>query len=287
MNEIIIVDKPEGYTSRDIVNIIGKKFKTNKVGHTGTLDPMATGVLVVCINKATKISELLTALDKEYVAEFTFGTLTDTLDIEGSIIKEEKAIINEEDIKNTLDSMLGFYEQEVPIYSAVKVNGKKLYEYARNNIEVELPKREIEVYDIELLSDIEKVDIYYEFSFRVIVSKGTYIRSLIRDIGIKLNTYACMTELSRTKQGNFSIDNSYTLNDIENDNYKLLKIKDVLDMEQILVEDKLLNKIKNGSILDKFFVDDKALILDNDGNEIGIYEVYDKDKSKAKPYKIF
>ena len=96
-----------------------------------------------------------------------------------------------------------------------------------------------------------------------------------------------MTELSRTKQGNFSIDNSYTLNDIENDNYKLLKIKDVLDMEQILVEDKLLNKIKNGSILDKFFVDDKALILDNDGNEIGIYEVYDKDKSKAKPYKIF
>lgn len=287
MDNIIVVNKDKDYTSRDVVNVIGKIFNTKKVGHTGTLDPLATGVLIVCMNKALKVVDLITASDKEYIAKVVLGIDTDTLDITGNIINECKTDINVDMVKSVLNSFVGKSIQEVPKYSAVKVNGKKLYEYARNGIDVELPKREIQIFDIELISDIDIVDGHQEFSFRVKVSKGTYIRSLIRDIGVKLGCFACMKELTRTKQGKFSIDESYTLNDIKNGNYKLLNIKDVIDIEKVVVSDNMLFKIKNGMILDKFFISDKALILDNNGNEIGIYKTYDKDSKKVKPDKIF
>lgn len=287
MDNIIVVNKDKDYTSRDVVNVIGKIFNTKKVGHTGTLDPLATGVLIVCMNKALKVADLITASDKEYIAKVVLGIDTDTLDITGNIINECKTDVNVDMVKSVLNSFVGKSIQEVPKYSAVKVNGKKLYEYARNGIDVELPKREIQIFDIELISDIDIVDGHQEFSFRVKVSKGTYIRSLIRDIGIKLGCFACMKELTRTKQGKFSIDESYTLNDIKNGNYKLLNIKDVIDIEKVVVSDNMLFKIKNGMILDKFFISDKALILDNNGNEIGIYKTYDKDSKKVKPDKIF
>lgn len=287
MDNIIVINKDKDYTSRDVVNVIGKIFNTKKVGHTGTLDPLATGVLIVCMNKALKVVDLITASDKEYIAKVVLGIDTDTLDITGNIINERKTNVNVDMVKSVLNSFIGKSIQEVPKYSAVKVNGKKLYEYARNGIDVELPKREIQIFDIELISDIDIVDGHQEFSFKVKVSKGTYIRSLIRDIGIKLGCFACMKELTRTKQGKFSIDKSYTLNDIKNGNYKLLNIKDVIDIEKVVVSDDMLFKIKNGMILDKFFISDKALILDNNGNEIGIYKTYDKDSKKVKPDKIF
>ncbi len=287
MDNIIVVNKDKDYTSRDVVNVIGKIFNTKKVGHTGTLDPLATGVLIVCMNKALKVVDLITASDKEYIAKVVLGIDTDTLDITGNIINECKTNVNVDMVKSALNSFIGKSIQEVPKYSAVKVKGKKLYEYARNGIDVELPKREIQIFDIELISDIDIVDGHQEFSFKVKVSKGTYIRSLIRDIGVKLGCFACMKELTRTKQGKFSIDKSYTLNDIKNGNYKLLNIKDVIDIEKVVVSDDMLFKIKNGMILDKFFISDKALILDNNGNEIGIYKTYDKDSKKVKPDKIF
>lgn len=287
MDNIIVVNKDKDYTSRDVVNVIGKIFNTKKVGHTGTLDPLATGVLIVCMNKALKVVDLITASDKEYIAKVVLGIDTDTLDITGNIINECKTDVNVDMVKSVLNSFVGKSIQEVPKYSAVKVNGKKLYEYARNGIDVELPKREIQIFDIELISDIDIVDGHQEFSFRVKVSKGTYIRSLIRDIGVKLGCFACMKELTRTKQGRFSIDESYTLNDIKNGNYKLLNIKDVIDIEKVVVSDNMLFKIKNGMILDKFFISNKALILDNNCNEIGIYKTYDKDSKKVKPDKIF
>ncbi len=287
MDNIIVINKDKDYTSRDVVNVIGKIFNTKKVGHTGTLDPLATGVLIVCMNKALKVVDLITASDKEYIAKVVLGIDTDTLDITGNIINECKTDVNVDMVKSVLNSFVGKSIQEVPKYSAVKVKGKKLYEYARNGIDVELPKREIQIFDIELISDIDIVDGHQEFSFRVKVSKGTYIRSLIRDIGVKLGCFACMKELTRTKQGKFSIDESYTLNDIKNGNYKLLNIKDVIDIEKVVVSDNMLFKIKNGMILDKFFISDKALILDNNGNEIGIYKTYDKDSKKVKPDKIF
>lgn len=288
MDGILVVNKEENYTSRDVVNIVGKHFNTRKIGHTGTLDPLARGVLVLCMGKCLKVVDLITSYNKEYIAKVRLGIETDTLDITGKILNEE--FVNNIDIKKVnevLKSFLGKSIQEVPKYSAVKVNGKKLYEYARENIEVELPKREIEVYDIALLPDVERVDKYIEFSFKVCVSKGTYIRSLIRDIGNKLGTYACMTELIRTKQGSFNISNSYSIEDIRNNNYKLLGIKDVLDVEQVIVDDDMLFKIKNGMVLDKFFDTDMTLVLDKCGNEIGIYQIYDKDSNKVKPYKIF
>ena len=287
MDNIIVINKDKDYTSRDVVNVIGKIFNTKKVGHTGTLDPLATGVLIVCMNKALKVVDLITASDKEYIAKVVLGIDTDTLDITGNIINECKTDVNVDMVKSVLNSFVGKSIQKVPKYSAVKVNGKKLYEYARNGIDVELPKREIQIFDIELISNIDIVDGHQEFSFRVKVSKGTYIRSLIRDIGVKLGCFACMKELTRTKQGKFSIDESYTLNDIKNGNYKLLNIKDVIDIEKVVVSDNMLFKIKNGMILDKFFISDKALILDNNGNEIGIYKIYDKDSKKVKPDKIF
>jgi len=287
MNGILVVNKDKDYTSRDIVNIIGKILNTRKIGHTGTLDPMACGVLVLCVGKALKVVDLITSYNKEYFAKVRLGIDTDTLDITGNVLNTGIVNVNKDEVVDVLNSFLGKSLQEVPKYSAVKVNGKKLYEYARNNIDVELPKREICVYDIELIGDIEKCEEYYEFTFRVSVSKGTYIRSLIRDIGKKLGTYACMSELIRTKQGIFNINNSYSLKDIENGNYELVNIKDVLDINSVVVNDEILKKVKNGCILDKFFDSDMALVIDEFGNEIGIYQIYDKDNKKVKPYKIF
>ena len=156
MDGIVIIDKPKGYTSREIVDIVGKNYKTRKVGHTGTLDPLATGVLVICIGKATKIVELITSYDKEYIATFKFGVLTDSLDSEGNIINDNKIILEEGHIKRALKELTGTYMQEVPIYSAVRINGKKLYEYAREGLEVELPKHEVTISSLELLNISEE-----------------------------------------------------------------------------------------------------------------------------------
>ena len=148
---ILIIDKPKDYTSRDVVNIVSKKLNTKKVGHTGTLDPLATGVLVICVGKATKLVDYLTSTYKEYEAELILGIKTDTADITGNILKEEDSIKKKEEILETLNNMIGKYNQTVPIYSAVKINGKKLYEYAREGKEIELPKREVEIKTLELL----------------------------------------------------------------------------------------------------------------------------------------
>ena len=151
MDEIIIINKQKGLTSRDVVNKACKILNTKKIGHTGTLDPIATGVLVLCCGKATKLVELLTCDDKEYIATVKLGILTDTLDVDGNIIKKENVNLDKHDLIDTLNSFIGEYEQEVPIYSAVKIKGKKLYEYARENKDVILPKRLVKIKSIKLL----------------------------------------------------------------------------------------------------------------------------------------
>lgn len=282
MNGILVVNKPDKYTSRDVVNKIGGILKTKKVGHTGTLDPIATGVLVVCIGNTTKLCELLTSEYKEYIATIKLGIKTDTLDTTGTIIEEKDYNVSEHQIKEVLNSFLGTSIQTTPIYSAVKVNGKKLYEYAREGKEVELPKREINITNIELLS--YKDD---EIIFKTTVSKGTYIRALIDDICTKLNTVGTMSNLQRTKQGNFSIEESYTIEDIQNGNYKLLSIEESLtNLEQITINEELYNQVKNGSIIDKTFKNDIACLNYKD-NIVAIYQTYHKDSSKAKPFKMF
>ena len=214
MNGFFLVDKEIGCTSRDVVNEIIKKVETQKVGHTGTLDPLATGVLVVCVGKATKLVNMLTCEYKEYEAEITLGVKTDTYDITGNIIEEKIANVTEEEIKNVLNKFIGEYEQEVPIYSAVKVNGKKLYEYARNNENVILPKRRVEINDLKLISNIRKVDNRIIFKIWTRVSKGTYIRSLVNDIARSLKTIGVMSSLRRTKLGSVNIAQCKQIDDI-------------------------------------------------------------------------
>lgn len=286
MNGVIIINKPYGLTSRDVVNIICKKFNTKKVGHTGTLDPIATGVLVVPIGKALKISELLTSEKKEYIAKVILGYETDMLDITGKEVKRNKPNVSKEEIEKVLKSFIGKQRQQVPLYSAVKVGGKKLYEYARNNIYVELPIKDIEIYDIKLIDDIVYLDDTIEFTMKCKVSKGTYIRSLIRDIAYKLNTYGTMKELIRTSQGIFKIEDSFTIEDILNDKYKLLSIKEVLpDIKITKLDDKLLSKVKNGMVLNSFFKEDLSLLVDSYDKEIAIYKQI--GDNKVKPYKMF
>jgi tRNA pseudouridine55 synthase len=288
MDGILLINKPKGITSRDVVNKVSHILKTKKVGHTGTLDPMATGVLVLCIGKATKLVDLITVYDKEYTAEISLGIETDTLDMEGNIIKKEivKDITNDE-ITDILNTFIGSSTQEVPSYSAIKVNGKKLYQYARENIDVELPKRDINIYELKLISDVDYKNEYPTFKISCKVSKGTYIRSLVRDIGLKLNSIATMSSLIRTKQGKYNIEECNGLDDIENNNYKLISINEVLsNIPSIKVDLEMEFKIKNGAIIDKFFDGDKAVIIDQNNTVIAIYQVYDKDDTKAKPYKM-
>ncbi len=287
MNGILLVNKEKNYTSRDIVNIVSKKLKTRKVGHTGTLDPLATGVLVLCIGNATKLVEILTSTEKEYEAEIILGIKTDTLDITGNILKEENTFKTKEEIESVLQKMTKKYEQTVPIYSAVKINGKKLYEYARNNEEIELPKRMVEIKKLELINDIKYIEGKTIFKIRTLVSKGTYIRSLIEDIASNLNTIGTMKNLNRTKQGIFDLKECYTLDEIGNDKYKLIEIDEVLkDFYTITVDLDLEKKIKNGCILNNIYNKD-YVVFKKDNKVIAIYTIYDKDKTKIKPYKMF
>ena len=264
MNGILIVNKRDGFTSRDVVNKLSKVFNTKKIGHTGTLDPIAKGVLVVVLGKYTKLCEDLTQTYKEYIATFKLGILTDTLDIAGNIIDEKSVNVSEEKIRNVISNYKCVYDQEVPIYSSVKINGRKLYEYARNGEEVTLPKREVDIKSIEVLEinkDIIKI--------KCLVSKGTYIRSLIRDIGESLNTHATMTDLIRTKQGIFDIKDSYTIEDIENGNYKLINIEDVLDL--CVINNEYIKEATNGVKLE-LDIKNKYILFKSNNEEVALYK---------------
>ena len=279
MDGIILVNKESGMTSRDVVNEVSHIFNTKKVGHTGTLDPIATGVLAVGVGRALKVIEFITALDKEYEAEVTLGIKTDTLDITGNVLEEREVSITNEEIDKVLSSFIGDYDMEVPKYSAVKVNGKRLYEYARNNEEVELPIHRVKVYELVRTSDIKD----NKFNIKCKVSKGTYIRSLIRDICDRLNTVGTMSKLNRITQGKFKIEDSYKLDDIRNNNYKFISIKDSLDLPMVEIDDFLLKKISNGVKLKNIYNYDRFCFVYN--NEV--IAIYESVGDLVKPVKVF
>lgn len=276
---LIAVNKKKGMTSFDVVNTISHLFGIKRVGHTGTLDPLAEGVLIVAIGKATKVVELVTSKNKEYVADVLLGIRTDTRDITGKVIEKADKI----DITNldeVINSFKKTYMQEVPIYSAVKVNGKKLYEYARNNEMVELPKKEVTIESLEILDRKEN-----EFRIKTTVSKGTYIRSLIDDIGEELGCHATMKSLTRTSQASINIEEASTLEEIEEGNYKLLSIEYVLDYPIQVVDKVLEKKISNGQRIDNTFnVIDKIIFKNKEDKLLGIYEV---DGNELKVWKNF
>ena len=234
MDGIILINKEKNYTSHDVVNKV-KKITKSKVGHTGTLDPNATGVLPLLLGNATKISKYLMNHDKEYQVILQLGIKTDTADVEGKIIEEKEVdldALNEEKVKKILSTFLGKQKQTPPIYSAIKVNGKKLYEYARKGQEIEIEPRVIEIYDIKLINiDIKQKQI----GFIVKCSKGTYIRSLCEDIAEKLETVGYMKELNRTIVGNFNIKDSITISEFE-EKYNKNDLSNIISIEEIFRE---------------------------------------------------
>ena len=285
MNGLVVIDKDKGYTSRDVVNIVSGVLGTKKVGHTGTLDPLATGVMVVGVGKGLKVSELITGYDKVYEARVIIGYETETLDMEGNIVKWGRFDYTKGDIERVIREFPRKYEQVVPIYSAVKVNGKRLYKSARRGDVVDLPKRMVSIYEMDLISYVEVFENHTEFDIRCKVSKGTYIRSLVRDIGEKLGSYGTLMDLRRTRQGNFGLDGAYSIDDIKSGNFELKKIGEVLDIPKVWVSDDMLFKIRNGCKVKKFFEGDMALVTDGD-SEVAIYRVSEEDEKIAKVYKM-
>lgn len=242
MDGIIIINKPKNCTSHDIVRK-AKKILNEKIGHTGTLDPNATGVLPLLVGKGTGLSKYLIDHDKTYEAVLKLGEKTDTADVEGKIIeiKEvENSSLEEENVEKVLKSLIGGQEQVPPMYSAIKVNGKKLYEYARKGEHIEIEPRKIEIYNLELSNiDKEKKEIMY----RVHCSKGTYIRTLCEQIAEKLDTVGYMKELKRTQVGEFKIEDSIDMNELENDIQKnFITIEKYFEKVQKIDFDK--NKLK-------------------------------------------
>lgn len=281
MNGILLINKDKDMTSRDVVNILSKKFKEKKIGHFGTLDPMATGLLVIGIGAYTKVQSLFTDESKQYEVEVLLGKSTDTYDITGNTLNIKSCDVTSNVLEDALLSLKGTYIQEVPIYSAVKVNGKKLYEYARNGEEVVLPKREVTIFDISFGSIYEKDGNKY-FSFSCFVSKGTYVRSIINDLSNKLDIPMCMSNLKRTKCGCFSIESSYTVSNVLDDKYELLSLSSFLDVEEMEVPSSLEKFVINGSIIDK--ISDKYVLFKKDGVNVSLYGSFE---DKMKPYLTF
>ena len=273
MDGIILINKEKGITSRDVVNQICKKLKTNKVGHTGTLDPIACGLMVICVGEGLKLVELLTGHDKEYIAKVKIGIKTDTYDITGKVLEEKEVKLNKDDLIKVLNSFVGEYYQEVPIYSSVKVNGKKLYEYARSGIEVTLPKHLVKIGPIELISFDND-----SFSFKVNVSSGTYIRSLINDIGNKLGVPLTMEELLRTKVGEYKLEDASDI-----DNLKVIPITEATNIKKVEIKDDLIKKISNGVKIDNIY-NEKIVMFLYHNTPIAIYK---DDNGILKSYRGF
>ena len=281
MDAIYVIDKPKGLTSRDVVNQMGKILGTKHLGHTGTLDPLATGVLVIAVGRATKIIDLLTSTEKEYLAEVKMGLLTDTLDITGNVLEEvEVPSVSFMELEKTLQSFVGKYEQEVPLYSAVRVQGKRLYEYARENQQVALPKREVEISKITLLNLQQDT-----FSFVVRVSKGTYIRSLIRDIGVKLQIPMSMQNLRRLHQGMFSIEEAIPLAQFtkQTPGYSCSEVLQRIYPRETISQE-LVKKVQNGAKITLPRAERYLLLYDEQDHLLALYQ---KEAEHYRAFKIF
>lgn len=307
---LINIYKETDFTSHDVVaklrGIVGQK----KIGHTGTLDPQAVGVLPVCLGNATKLCDLLLDDRKEYEAVLHLGIVTDTQDMTGKILEEKQVLSTEEEVKKMMESFYGEYNQIPPMYSALKVNGKKLYELARQGIEIEREPREVEIFKINIL----KMELPF-VRFRVQCSKGTYIRTLCHDIGLRLGCGGAMEKLIRTQVGNFFIEDAYTLGELEELKKEGNLLKTVLPVEKVfsnydsvsvtkeaerflkngnvLLENQVLKKkeekdanMKNGFNIRVTIEGIPVRMYDTNGTFYGLY-VYQEEQKCYKPYKMF
>lgn len=302
MDGILAIHKEVGMTSHDVVFKLRKILKTKKVGHTGTLDPEVSGVLPICVGKATRVSDYVMESGKSYRAEVTIGMSTTTEDQTGEIVDQKRVDQNlwdKDEIIATLKQLEGDIEQIPPMYSAVKVNGKKLYEYARQNIEVERPVRRVHINSIDLISDIIYENDTCKFEIEVECGKGTYIRTLATQIGALLNYPAHMSHLIRLKSGGFSLEQAIKLDDlreiVEQD-----KLQDVIlpleyglnGLTKITVHDKnIVTRIQNGQKIEKSLIDeskhDGEFVVWYKHKAIAIMDTYDKNETLYKPKKVF
>ena len=293
-NGIINVYKEKGYTSHDVVAKLRGICKQKKIGHTGTLDPEAEGVLPVCLGKATKLCDLLTDKDKTYEACLLLGVKTDTQDMTGKVLSKDEVSVTEEEVQKIIASFVGEYEQVPPMYSALKVNGKKLYEYAREGIEIEREARKVTIFSIK----VQKIELPRVW-FQVECSKGTYIRTLCHDIGEKAGCGGAMETLVRTRVSVFQIKNSLKLSEIEK-----LRDENVLygavlpidsmfqNLEKAVVKTEFSKLLYNGNPLGQKFFETldkdsvKIRVYDKDGHFIGIYQ-WQENKQIYEPVKLF
>lgn len=300
MEGILPLYKPAGMTSHDCVFKLRKLLKTKKVGHTGTLDPDVTGVLPICVGKATKVAEYITDAGKAYEGEVTLGFTTTTEDASGELVAEQEVDrkISRQEIEEVLQSFLGEIEQTPPMYSAVKVNGKRLYEYARKGIEVERPTRRVRIYSIELLDDRNVFEgKRIRFKFRVSCSKGTYIRTLAVMIGEKLGYPAHMSFLARIQSASFLLKDCYTFEQLE-EMAEEGKVETALKpletgisyLPKYSISDKVAEKVKNGSLLEipQFLAEMKGPIVveTEDGTALAIYKRHPSKQGLMKPDKV-
>ena len=278
MDGIINVYKEKGYTSHDVVAKLRGILHQKKIGHTGTLDPDATGVLPVCLGKATKVCELLTDKKKTYLAVVRLGVQTDTQDLTGTIVEEKEVQVTGEQIRETAAFFLGEYEQIPPMYSAVKVNGKRLYELARQGKEVERKARKVHIYTC----DIREIDLANnEFLMEVTCSKGTYIRTLCQDIGEKLGCGAAMASLVRLRVDRFNLEDALTLERIESLQKEnalapfILPVDQLFDAyDKMVVEDKAVSYLQNGNKINGKYC--RGNIPTEDGKRVRMYDTKDR-----------
>ena len=296
MDGIINVYKEKGFTSHDVVAKLRGILHIKKIGHTGTLDPDAVGVLPVCIGKGTKLCDMITDTDKTYEAVMLLGISTDTQDISGNVLSKKEVDVDEKTLIETVDSFVGEYKQIPPMYSAIKVNGRKLYQLAREGIEIERSPRDVYIRSIHI-NDMNLQDGEPSVTMTVSCSKGTYIRTLCHDIGEKLGCGACMKSLSRTRVGRFYIDDSFTINQIAALNLKgelssiVTPVDSMFDYPRVQINKEYDKLLYNGNLLPlsagkalDVGLADKVRIYNESGEFIGIYSM---DDSGYKPVKIF
>ncbi len=288
MNGVLLLDKPAGKTSHDCVHLVRKLLKTKKVGHTGTLDPSVTGVLPICVGRATKLSQFLTADEKEYLGEVTIGFSTTTEDADGEVVESKPVLedITTEAVLDVMEQLKGTITQTPPMYSAVKVNGKRLYEYARAGLTVERPTRTIQILELEMLTPpVKTAENTVKFAFRVKGSKGLYVRTLAVMIGEALGYPAHMSHLRRTQSGIFKISDCLSFEALEaavsEGNVPMLSVEQALGgMPSVVVDERTEGFVRNGVKLYPKQVNNMTtspfVILNEAGQCLAIYELDDQ-----------
>jgi tRNA pseudouridine55 synthase len=280
MEGIYLIDKPEGITSFDVVRKLRKTLKNKEIGHAGTLDPMATGLLVVLVGKATKLSNLLLEKQKTYVAEITFGFSTDTFDKTGKVVHEKSLFtLTNETLSKGIETLTMRKEQMPPLFAAIKVDGKKLYEYARNNEAVEIQSRPIDIQTFMITKPLENNC----FEALLSVSKGTYIRSIAHDLGLLLEIPSHLSALRRIKSGSFRIEDSYRLDEVTEQTQPSISLNDFMTtLDKVVVEDYMIPLIKNGIRLDErqTTIEGPFVAVSKTGELLALYQ---KDQTNYKP----